>query len=287
MPVSQNGWPAFPAATDTLVNFPKVTGRVRKGDVFTVLEWYATQYEKRVEPIKRAWSWGYAFRVVRAGYSLSNHASGTALDFNAPKYALGVAPEKVMSAAKIKAIRAIIAETGGVLRWGGTYSGRKDVMHVEVNASAAAVAAFAKKIRAGSVGKPTTPAKPSTPTKPTAPAKPKPAVFPAVALAVDGKWDAETIRAYQLMLRDAAGTYKGAIDGKFGALSVKAEQTWLRKLKRYGTGYAIDGKRGKYTTAALKKFLQSKALYRAADGASALTKGVQRYTNTQRKYVRR
>lgn len=280
MAVSQNGWPVITSSSDKrLVNHARVTGKIRGGDVYTVLEWFAKEWHETVEPIRRDWSWAWAFRVIRGGYRYSNHASATSEDYNAPEHPLGVPASRTLSAKKIARIRYLIKLSGGVLRWGGDYPGRPDAMHVEINASAAAVAAFAQKIRAGKVG-----------SKPSNPAKPKPSVkpgqaqdFPEVALLIDGKWLAGTSRAYQLMLRDAAGTYNGKIDGKFGTESVKAEQRWLAKLGYYKG--LIDGKRGSMTVAALKAFLKRKGLIKL--GTRPATKGLQRYLNTQRKYIRR
>ena len=90
MAVSQNGWTAITRSTDSnLVNFPWVTGKVRKGDVYTVLNYVAEQFNKRVEKIDKAKSWGWAYRDIRGASKLSNHASGTAVDFNAPDHWLG------------------------------------------------------------------------------------------------------------------------------------------------------------------------------------------------------
>ena len=280
MAVSQNGWPVITSSSDKrLVNWPRITGKVRGGDVYTVLEWFASEWDSSVEKIIREWSWGWANRDIRGGSTKSNHASATCFDGNAPRHPLGVDPTRTMSAKQIKRMRQLVKLSGGVLRWGGDYPGRKDTMHVEINASASAVAAFAAKIRAGKVGAKPAPVKPTGTVKPGTPAK----QFPAVDLIVDGQWQTLTSRAYQLMLRDAAGTYKGKIDGKFGELSIKAEQQWLKNLGYYKG--KIDGKRGDMTKAALVAFLKRKGLYHL--GTRRATRALQRYLNTQRKYIRR
>lgn len=158
---SQNGWPVLSGYSDPkLKSFPPITGKLRDGHNFEVFEWLAVQYGKRVEPISKASSWGFAPRPIRGGTTPSNHASGTALDFNASKHPLGVSPTRTMSKAQIATCKAIAKESGGVLRWGGTYFARKDTMHWEINSSAAKVEAFVLKVRGGNV-KP----KPSTPEK--------------------------------------------------------------------------------------------------------------------------
>lgn len=123
---------------------------LRKGDASVVLLWAATQWHQHVEPLRWPGVWGYASRNVRGSATdLSNHASGTAIDLNAPAHPLGTAPSDNFSPAQIAAIRAIVAQSRGVLRWGGDYTGRKDGMHLELNAGGAAVAAFADELRAG------------------------------------------------------------------------------------------------------------------------------------------
>jgi hypothetical protein len=73
---------------------------------------------------------------------LSNHSSGTAIDLNAPKHALGKVgtfpPEKVPM------IRALAKKYG--LTWGGDYRNRKDEMHFEVSLSPEKAAKLIKKL---------------------------------------------------------------------------------------------------------------------------------------------
>lgn len=149
---SQNGWSLMSGYSDPkLDSFSAITGKVRDGHTLEVFQWLEKQYEKRVETINKAASWGFAPRPIRGGTTPSNHASGTAVDFNANKHPLGVRPTRTMSKAQIAACKAIAKESGGVLRWGGSYILRADTMHWEINASATKVAAFVSKIRGGSV----------------------------------------------------------------------------------------------------------------------------------------
>lgn len=145
MAVSQNGWTAITRSTDSnLVNFPWVTGKVRKGDVYTVLNYVAEQFNKRVEKIDKAKSWGWAYRDIRGASKLSNHASGTAVDFNAPDHWLGAVG--TFSKTQEAEIRKILKEVDGVVRWGGDYPGRKDEMHFEINLQTKGSAANVKKV---------------------------------------------------------------------------------------------------------------------------------------------
>ena len=135
MATSQNGWPVHTDQT-RLVALSWVTGRVRGGDVHTIFDDLCAWFHREIEPITRAHSWGWAYRPIRGRTTgLSNHASGTAIDLNAPKHPLGA--RGTFTTAQAAKIRAKVREYGGAIRWGGDYSGRKDEMHFEINTSAA------------------------------------------------------------------------------------------------------------------------------------------------------
>lgn len=141
---SQNGWPALTSSADTRLRvLPHITGRVLAGDVWTIFYYLCQRYAATVEPITRAHSWGHAYRAVTNGRSLSNHASGTAVDLNAPKHPYG--SKGTFTAAQVRAIRTILAELRGVVRWGGDYS-VGDEMHFEIVGSASQVATVASRI---------------------------------------------------------------------------------------------------------------------------------------------
>jgi hypothetical protein len=155
MAKSQNGWIAGDTgALDRGFSVAGVTfpGGVRRGDVSDVLGYVAEQVHARVEPLVPGWCWGYNHRPVTGGGSLSNHASGTAIDVNAPKHPYG--KRDTFTPAQRGAIRQILAEVGGAVRWGGDYTGNRDDMHFEINVSAARVAEVAARLRTSSpVGK--------------------------------------------------------------------------------------------------------------------------------------
>ncbi|OFI39273.1 hypothetical protein BIU82_15495 [Arthrobacter sp. SW1] len=160
---SQNGWPAsttLPLSTLTVgaVTFPQ---GVRSGAPHTILGYVARRFNNEVETLRKGECWGYNFRTISGSSSYSNHASGTAIDVNAPEHFLGASG--TFSAAQVRAIRSILAACDGVVRWGGDYSTRKDEMHFELNRgpSDPAVAALARKLGGSS----STPA--PAPTSPT------------------------------------------------------------------------------------------------------------------------
>lgn len=147
MATSQNG---YRANNRSLIASYKVPGgkiSMRKGDVATVLSYVAKRFHSEVEPLKWPGNWGYAERKIRGGSSLSNHASGTAIDLNAPAHYLGA--RGTFSSTQLKAVRRILNDCDGVIRWGGDYSGRKDEMHFEINKGTSAVKSLANKIKAG------------------------------------------------------------------------------------------------------------------------------------------
>lgn len=229
MATSQNGWTASPNSSN-YVPFRWITGRINKNkDVGIIFEDLCDWFNKNIEPITKAHSWGYAYRVIRAGVRLSNHASGTALDLNAPRHPLGVSG--TFSKDDQKLIKAKMKEYGGVVRWGGSYLLRKDDMHFEINASAARCAVLAKKIKSKSEVKPTAPSKP-VPDKPK-PTTPKPPAKPPVANPKPN----QTVKSIQQRLK-VIGDYKGFVDGINGSMTKAAIKSYQarQKIRLYADG---------------------------------------------------
>lgn len=158
---SQNGWPAY-ATTE---HFVKAEAKCKGGtfkfwaanaDVALVFTTFIERYDKEVDDVvgPELDDWSFANRLVRGSAKIvSNHGSATAIDLNALKYLLGTTH---MSTAKLSAMRAIrraITDKSGrpVLRLGADYVGRKDQMHVEIDAKAAKVKEAADRIRASKI----------------------------------------------------------------------------------------------------------------------------------------
>ena len=100
---------------------------------------FCKDFHELIEPIDGGQldDWGYAFRMVRGSTeTLSNHASGTAIDLNATKHPLGKIG--TFPAEKVPMIRALAKKYG--LAWGGDYRNRKDEMHFEINLTPAKAA---------------------------------------------------------------------------------------------------------------------------------------------------
>lgn len=143
---TQNGWEGIDDSDDPrLVSFPWVTGKVRGGDVAVVLAHFAERFNAEVEPIDVASSWGWAYRPVRGhDEGLSNHASGTAIDLNAPAHPLG--SSGTFTDDQVARLRALIDELAPVLAWGGDFD-RPDEMHVEIVGTPDEVAEVAARVR--------------------------------------------------------------------------------------------------------------------------------------------
>lgn len=145
---SGNGWVASPdleVMSLVPIHCNGVTMQVRSGDVFTLLNYVVQQLNERVEPLTSGG--GYNFRAnVNDPSSLSNHASGTAVDYNPGAHPNAVKASSTWTPIQIAQIELILAECGGVIRWGGDYHGTPDAMHFEINADPVAVAQAAAKL---------------------------------------------------------------------------------------------------------------------------------------------
>lgn len=231
MATSQNGWPASAKAGD-FVPFAWVTGRVRPGDTYTVLNYLARRFNAEVEGIEAWQSWGWNYREVRGSTaSLSNHSSGTAVDFNATRHPLS--RRGTFSSAQVAAIRRILSSLGGVVRWGGDYTSRADEMHFEINATPARVAAVARAINAGTVNNPI--AGGGTVTKPTIPAAPTPIEEDSLSAAEVAQIMSAIGELKTAVANVHAGIWTGgkvSLDGavqtfKYGALPITAHNQTL------------------------------------------------------------
>ena len=137
---SYNGYPASkdPDAINIKSYLVKGTDRKLKcaSSVGPLLAAFAAEFHELIEPIDEGTfdDWGYAYRMVRGNATkLSCHSSGTAIDLNATKHALGKIG--TFPAEKVPMIRALAKKYG--LKWGGDYVNRKDEMHFEIEVSAA------------------------------------------------------------------------------------------------------------------------------------------------------
>lgn len=152
---SQNGWEASSNPDDINVKSFRIPGTDRKirlnADVAPILLAFCAEFDKKVESIDGGTldDWGYNYRPVRGQtVVLSNHASGTAVDLNAPRHPLG--KPNTFSIKQRLVIRRLIKKYG--INWGGLYKNRKDDMHFEIVETPAQVKARIKKMNLGPLG---------------------------------------------------------------------------------------------------------------------------------------
>lgn len=172
MASSYNGWTASPSPAAIGINtsfkvlgasFP---GGIKSGDVEKVFQHLIQRLHNEVEPMmtdpgtgKIGYGcWGYTYKQnVNNPSTLSCHASGTAIDYNAPKHPNGTSTTSSggggWTGAQYKKIQQILAEMGGVVRW---LSGN-DPMHFEIKGTSAQVAAVAARLSGGTLPAPGTP----------------------------------------------------------------------------------------------------------------------------------
>jgi len=148
---SQNGYWANQIGRTKVWAIPGTdrTIRLREGAPGEVLVRFAAWFHRNVEPIDKGIydDWGYAERTIRgSSTTLSNHASGTAMDLNATRHPLG--RRGTFTPAQAAKIRAQLRAYDGVLRWGGDFKNRADEMHVEVVKDVAACEALIRKLNA-------------------------------------------------------------------------------------------------------------------------------------------
>jgi hypothetical protein len=135
--VSANGWPASRDRAAIGIQTFTVPGTnparqlpVKAGEVATILIGIAERFHREVEPLGPN-VWGYAYRTIGGSTTLSNHASGTAIDLNSDVHPQG--ERGTFNNAQVASIRQILAICGSVVRWGGDYTGTADEMHFEIN----------------------------------------------------------------------------------------------------------------------------------------------------------
>ncbi len=147
---SQNGYPANDITRTTVVDVPGTTRsfRVVKGAPGRLLIELASDFDKSVEDLDGGIfdDWSYAERPVRGSTTtLSNHASGTAIDVNATRHPLGV--RGTFTDDQEAEIRRLLTFYGDTIRWGGDYSSRPDEMHFEIVAGRARCLAVSLRVR--------------------------------------------------------------------------------------------------------------------------------------------
>lgn len=156
LPKSQNGWPASPDPELIGIDTFRIPGTLRTvrlaKKAAPLLLAFAAEFHKKVEKIDKGImdDWSYAYREIRGSTTtLSNHASGTALDLNATKHPLGV--NGTFTKEQRVILKHLTAKYG--LRAGEFYDGRVDGMHFEIWISQAEAKALIAKLNLGPKGR--------------------------------------------------------------------------------------------------------------------------------------
>ena len=137
---SANGWLASANQSEIGIGVFTVIGGLKPvklrcaGAVAPLLVAACKQWHKNVEKLEPGEVQGYAYRDVRGGNgTLSNHASGTAVDIHPHRHPQGD-KDGNFTPAQRAAVLEICAKYG--LRSGGTYKNAKpDWMHIEIDVS--------------------------------------------------------------------------------------------------------------------------------------------------------
>lgn len=142
---SQNGWPVVaPGAIDkSPISGHTYPNGFREGNVYKAFVWLFTQMSTRVESVaigSPADEWGYYVKMIEGSKTISNHASGTAGDYNATEHVMGV--RNTYSPKQRDEIHKILDECDHLFRWGGDFTGRPDDMHFEIIKDEVAVDKF-------------------------------------------------------------------------------------------------------------------------------------------------
>lgn len=141
MTVSYNGWSASPSSSSIGITKYRIPGTSEtiwlRRSAAPILLWAMDYWNRNIEPIqgRQLDDWGYAYRATRGGGSISNHASGTAVDINALQYPRGRANMSAVKVMKVRAMVRRINQAAGktLIKWGGEWSGAyKDQMHLEL-----------------------------------------------------------------------------------------------------------------------------------------------------------
>lgn len=228
---SQNGWRVDRSAiAQYTIPTTSIHINLRKGDASVVLLWLAGQYNTHVEPLTQADTGGFVIKGIEGGVSLSNHASGTAMDLRWNKHVMG--RRGTFTASQVATIRRLLTLTEGVIRWGGDYVSRADEMHWEVVGSASKLKAVADKIRAGTLGAVDHPSHAATPK------------YPGHELH-KGMNNNKDVRTFQAKMK-ARGWRRMSVDGDFGPITLDLVRQFQREKH-----LTVDGIVGPRTWAAI------------------------------------
>lgn len=162
---SQNGYVACVPSMMRRYTTPGVpmSFTMRPGATATVLLYFVQRWDKEIENVDDPAGGCYNCRGIGGSGSLSNHASGTAVDINPTRHPQGQHPSLSLRSKVHAILNTVIGghRVGDILRWGGDYvHALPDGMHIEINAPLSAVTPLAAAILAQHPPVPPPPPKP-------------------------------------------------------------------------------------------------------------------------------
>lgn len=148
MATTQNGYEVLTKDSDQLYEWVipgcARTFVLRQGPPGFLLANFLLWFHDSIEPLDEGPQddWGWSHRLISGSTVVSNHASGTAADFNAARHPFGT--RNTFSTIDATKIRARLKLYQGAIRWGGDYRSRADEMHIEVDGNEDTCATVAK-----------------------------------------------------------------------------------------------------------------------------------------------
>jgi hypothetical protein len=135
MAISENGFTVVESNSPHLVTI-NVGNSAFKIKRFSekAFSWLLGELNQIEDVDEAGWDGGYAHRPIAGSTRWSNHASGTAIDWNASQHGRGQKQFEGWSEHQVKQIRELLAtKQGKVFRWGADYvHSKKDPMHFEL-----------------------------------------------------------------------------------------------------------------------------------------------------------
>lgn len=148
MSTSQNGYPVIDRADCKVYTINDGNGvrlPLAPTPAGQAVMLFLKRFDKFVERLDPAQTWGHNKRPIGNSSEWSNHASGTAADANAVDHPQGAV--NTFTDKQVATIRKIQDDFDDVIKWGGDYRNTKDEMHFEVVAEPEAVHLVVRRLK--------------------------------------------------------------------------------------------------------------------------------------------
>jgi hypothetical protein len=131
---SENGFAVVKPGSPRLVTIKvgETPFRVRRFSR-KAFSWLLAELEKIESVTEEGWDGGHAHRKIDGSVLWSNHASGTAIDWNASQHPRGGTQFQGWTRDQVNSIRELLATPEGkCFKWGADFQRTKDSMHFEL-----------------------------------------------------------------------------------------------------------------------------------------------------------